>query len=65
MPMANEQTERHFMWLVAIMAAAMVIAIELALQPISLFKLGVCAVALVVIAVAFFMRARNRRRDRT
>jgi hypothetical protein len=65
MSMANAQGERHFMWLVAIVAAAMVIAIELTIQPISLFKLGVCAAALLVIGVAFFMRARNRRLDRT
>jgi hypothetical protein len=63
--MANEQTERHFLWLLTIAFAAIVIVIELAIQPISLFKLGVCAVAFLVIVIAFIKRALNRRDDRT
>jgi hypothetical protein len=63
--MANAQTERHVLWLITIVFAATVIVIELAIQPISLFKLGVCGVALLVIGFAFFKRARNRHHDRT
>jgi hypothetical protein len=63
--MATAQSERHFLWLMVIVFAAIIIVIELVMQPITLFKLGVCVVALVVMGIAWFKRASNRRRRRT
>ena len=63
--MATAQSERHFMWLMVIVLAVFLIMMELVMQPLTLFKLGVCAVALFAIGFAWFKRARNRRRDRT
>jgi len=63
--MANAQSERHFVWLMVIVFAAIIIVIELVMQPITLFKLGVCGVALAVMGVAWFKRANNRRHRRT
>jgi membrane-bound ClpP family serine protease len=63
--MANAQSERHFVWLMVIVLAAIVIVIELVMQPITPFKLGVCGVALVVMGIAWFKRASNRRHSRT
>jgi hypothetical protein len=63
--MATAQSERHFLWLMVIVFAAIIIVIELVMQPITLFKLVVCGVALVVIGVAWLKRAGNRRHRRT
>jgi hypothetical protein len=63
--MATAQSERHFLWLMVIVFAAIIIVIELVMQPITLFKLGVCGVALVVMGVAWLKRAGNRRHRRT
>jgi len=63
--MATAQSERHFLWLIVIVLAAFLIVIELILPPPTLFKLGVCAVALLAIGFAWLKRARNRRHDRT
>jgi hypothetical protein len=63
--MATAQSERHFLWLMVIVFAAIIIVIELVIQPITLFKLGVCVVALVVMGIAWFKRASNRRHRRT
>jgi hypothetical protein len=48
-----------------IVFAALIMVIELVMQPITLFKLGVCVVALVVMGIAWFKRASNRRHRRT
>lgn len=53
------------MWLMVMVIAATVIVIELFLEPISPFKLSVCAIALLVIGIALFKRAKNGRHDRT
>jgi hypothetical protein len=63
--MATPQSERHLMWLVTIVAAAAIIVVELTVGPPSLFKIVVCAVALLVIGIALLKRAWNRRRQRT
>jgi hypothetical protein len=63
--MASAQSERHFLWLMVIVFAAIIIVIELVMQPITLFKLGVCGMALVVMGIAWLKRAGNRRHHRT
>jgi membrane protein implicated in regulation of membrane protease activity len=63
--MATVQSERHFLWLMVIVFAAIIIVIELVMPPMTLFKLGVCVVALVVMGIAWFKRASNRRHRRT
>jgi hypothetical protein len=59
------ESERHLLWLVMIVAAAIVIVIQFVAGPMNLFKLAICAVALVVMGFGFFKRSRNRYHRRT